>query len=247
MSLSVYIVMPDLSLSKVRAVELASRETDFGVLVSFSVIKMKPVTLERLALLRSLTDVPVMLDSGAYHLARLGVEVRVEEYAELASRNSRLFDTVVAPDIPGDCATTLERTRVFAKLYGDQFVPVTQGRSVRDYVLCSEELSEYAGEKLGVGGLDGEKKRAGFVSELVAALPSGLHIFGAGSRLVASLSRLGLARKIASIDSSGWLAEIRYRRRSVLKAENVVEANARAIVAYVDRVKRAYSKNALEP
>lgn len=235
----IYIVLPDLSTAKVRAVEIASREADFGVLVSYSTIKMKPLTLERLSALRSRTEVPIMLDSGAYHMARLGIEVKVRDYAELASRHSRLFDVVVAPDVPGDCRATLERTRAFSRVYGGEFMPVIQGRSLEEYLRCSQELEDIPVAVRGVGGLDGHKRRASFIVSVVKSLPRGLHLFGAGARAVAGLSKARLLDKVASIDSAGWLAEIRFRRRSVLGADSVVEANAKAIKVYVERVKRA--------
>ncbi|MEM1640956.1 MAG: hypothetical protein QW206_05095 [Acidilobaceae archaeon] len=238
MSLRIYIVLPDLSITKIKAIEIASREADFGILVSYSIIKMKPVVLERLSALRSKTEVSVMLDSGAYHLAKLGLEVGVRDYADLILKHNKLFDIVVAPDVPGDCSTTLARTREFAKVYRGEFMPVVQGKNLK----CYKELEEISTTVRGIGGLDGDKRRTSFIASVVRVLPKGLHLFGVGARAVAGLSKAGLLDKVVSVDSSGWLAEIRFRRRSVLGADGVVEANAKAIQVYIERVKKATDK-----
>ncbi|MEB3860645.1 MAG: hypothetical protein GSR84_00310, partial [Desulfurococcales archaeon] len=66
-----------------------------------------------------------------------------------------------------------------------------------------------------------------------------LHLFGAGARILAGLARRGLLGQVYSVDSSGWLAEIMWRRRTVHNADTPLEANARAIEAYIEKVRQA--------
>jgi len=62
----VYLVLPDLSRSKLEALVMLSNEVgNLGILVSFYTLKAKPKTLDRLRELRGRADVSVMLDSGA--------------------------------------------------------------------------------------------------------------------------------------------------------------------------------------
>jgi hypothetical protein len=236
----VYLVLPDLSRSKLEALVLLSKEFDnFGILVSFYTIKTKPKTLERLRELRERADVSVMLDSGAYHIARLGLNLDVREYAELASRHSNLFDLIVAPDVPGDPELTVVRTIKFSRLYAGDFMPVVQGRSVEEYVWCYRELRSLGltrYHRLGVGGLELFKKEPALLGELVSKLCfKPLHLFGVGSRLLRLLSAYGNC--IRSIDSVAWLHEIRYRRR--LHGDgDPVRLNYNAIKAYLHRFHR---------
>jgi hypothetical protein len=59
----VYLVMPDLSRPKLEALVLLSREVSgLGILVSYSTLKLKPKTLDRLRELRERADVSVVLD-----------------------------------------------------------------------------------------------------------------------------------------------------------------------------------------
>jgi hypothetical protein len=236
----VYLVMPDLSRPKLEALVLLSREvSDLGILVSYSTLKLKPKTLDRLRELRGRADVSVMLDSGAYHVARLGLSLDVRGYAELASRHSNLFDIVVAPDVPGDPELTVVRTIKFSRLYAGEFMPVVQGRSVEEYVWCYRELRSLGLTKhhrLGVGGLERFKREPALLGELVSRLCSKpLHLFGVGSRLLRLLS--GYDGCIRSVDSTAWLHEVRYRRR--LHGDgDPVRLNYNAIKAYLHRFHR---------
>jgi hypothetical protein len=233
----VYLVLPDLSRPKLEALVLLSREvSDLGVLVSYSTLKLKPKTLERLGELRGRADVSVMLDSGAYHVVRLGLSLDVRGYAELASRHSNLFDVVVAPDVPGDAMRTVTRTIKFSKLYTGDFMPVVQGRSVEEYVRCYRELRSLGltrYHRMGVGGLERFKKEPALLGELVSRLCfKPLHLFGVGSRILRLLSDYDGC--IRSIDSVAWLHEIRYRRR--LHGDgDPVKLNYNAIKTYIYR------------
>jgi hypothetical protein len=236
----VYLVMPDLSRPKLEALVLLSREVGgLGILVSYSTLKLKPKTLDRLRELRGRADVSVVLDSGAYHVARLGLSLDVREYAELASRNDNLFDIVVAPDVPGDPGLTVVRTIKFSRLYAGEFMPVVQGRSVEEYVRCYRELSHLGlarYHRLGVGGLERFKKEPDLLGELVSKLCfKPLHLFGVGSRVL----RLAASYDgcIRSVDSTAWLHEIRYRRRA-LGDGDPVRLNYNAIKAYLHRFHR---------
>ncbi len=258
----VYLVLPDVSKSKVRALCGAShrRGAVLDVLVSYSTLLWKPVAAERLSLLVSRGCVsPAMIDSGAYHLATRGLEVDVASYAATARRlvADGVAGFVVAPDVPGDPWATLARSLEFAEVYPGEFVPVIQPppRGGPDPVLHAAQLAELEAAGLlerapklpggrvlvGVGGLDGNRRRTAYVAELVRLVWegygwAGLHIFGAGARLLKSLARRGLLDAVYSVDTGAWQAEIRFRRRTELGAEGVVDANVRAIVRYLERV-----------
>jgi len=240
----VYLVMPDLSWAKVEALARLSRERPVSILVSYSTFKLKPVTLERLRELRRRAySLEVMLDSGAYHMARLGLEVSVASYADFVGRHGRLFDVVVTPDVPSDCKATIARTEEFKKLYGGPFMPVLQGRSVDEYVSCYVELRELGltSNHFGVGGLDGPKKSPWFIKDLLARLcgpDTHLHLFGVGARLYRELSPYH--KCIESIDSGAWQAEIRYRRRELEADGNMAELEYRAMKRYLERFFQPY-------
>jgi hypothetical protein len=229
--------LPDLSRPKLEAIAVLSRELgNLGLLVSFYTLKAKPKTLDRLRELRGRADVTVMLDSGAYHMARLGLNLDVREYAELASRHGDLFDVVVAPDVPGDPELTVVRTIKFSKLYAGDFMPVVQGRSVEEYVRCYRELRSLGLTKyhrLGVGGLEQFKREPALLGELVSKLCfKPLHLFGVGSRVLRLIASYdGCVR---SVDSTAWLHEIKYRRRA-LGDGDPVRLNYNAIKTYIYR------------
>jgi hypothetical protein len=236
----VYLVLPDLSRSKLGALVMLSKEfSNLGILVSFYTLKTKPKTLDRLRELRERADVDVMLDSGAYHMARLGLSLDVREYAELASKHGDLFDVIVAPDVPGDAELTVVRTIKFSKLYTGEFMPVVQGRSVEEYVMCYRELRSLGlarYHRLGVGGLDPLKREPVLLGELLSKLCfKPLHLFGVGSRILRLMSAYDGC--IRSIDSAAWLHEIRYRRRA-LGDGDPVRLNYNAIKAYLYRFYR---------
>jgi hypothetical protein len=239
MDIEVYLVMPDLSRAKVEALMKLSVELPVSILMSYSIFKLKPITLERLVELRKYADVKVMLDSGAYHAVRLGLNVDVVEYALFASRHRNLFDVVVAPDIPGDARATISRTVAFAKNYEGSILPVVQGEGLEDYIWSFLELEKLGliNGYAGVGGLDGLKRRKSWLQELLSRLCSHyvkLHLFGIGARLYRSLATYSYCVK--SLDSGAWQAEIRYRRRSQLGVdEDVMEANYRAMRRYLFR------------
>ena len=258
MGVRVLLVLPDLSEAKAEALRRVSRVMGpLDVLVSYSTLVWKPGVLPRLSALRGEGVLGlVMLDSGAYHLARKGIEVPVEDYARAASRG--LWSLVVAPDVPGDPAATLARTRLFARLHPGRFVPVVQGRKPEEYALSLQALWREGlldraphvgrGMLLGIGGLDGGRRRVSFIADLLRRLGGEarrlgvepvFHLFGAGARIVRGLRRRGLLELVYSVDSSGWLAEIQYRRRTVYRASGPVEANAAAIRGYLTRVTAA--------
>jgi len=249
-SVRLFIVLPDVSEAKSEALaRLGASGSRPDVLISYTTVKWKPVSLERLRALRRRKVLGyVMLDSGAYHLMRVGEEVEVEAYARVIEENKDLWDFVVAPDVPGDPRATLERTLRFMESYRGRFLPVLQGDSPKDYVLFLEELVDYGvldqayvmnrKPVIGVGGLDGFKKRVSFVAEVVKRLTGYdvlLHIFGVGIRVLKGLRRRGLLENVFSVDSSGWLAEIQWRRRTVYGAVTPVEANMHAIRGYLGR------------
>jgi len=237
--------MPDLSRAKVEALARLSRERHVPILVSYSTFMLKPVTLERLRELRGRAySLEVMLDSGAYHMARLGLDVSVAGYASFASKHLNLFDLVVAPDAPGDCGSTLRRTIEFERLHRGPLLPVVQGRTVEEYVYCYTRLEEagLVGGALGVGGLDGERRTLRFLEGLLGRLCGGrarLHLFGVGARLYKALApRYGGC--VASIDTGAWQAEIRYRRRTELGADGgLEELEYRAMKRYLERFEAA--------
>ena len=260
----VFLVLPDLSGAKAAALRAASRLVGpVDVLVSASTLAWKPGVEARLASLRLEPGVLglVMLDSGAYHHARGAARVGVEWYAGLAARlaTGGLADLVVAPDVPGDPEETLRRTLEFAPAYPGQFVPVAQPpRGPPDPAGHARQLDSLARHGLleraprlpggrvlvGLGGLDGPRRRTAYLAGLLGVVEGewpgvALHLFGAGARHLRALARRGLLHMIYSVDSTGWLAEIRYRRRTVYNAASVEEANASAIIGYLGRARAA--------
>jgi len=154
--------------------------------------------------------------------------------------------------VPRDCRATLERTLKFKRLYRGPLLPVTQGRSLDEYVSCYTRLkeAELVDEALGVGGLDGERRKQGFLGSLLAQLCTNsvkLHLFGVGARLYKALTtRYGYC--IASIDTGAWQAEIRYRRRTELKADgSVTELEYKAMKRYLERFSQPYPSIATQP
>ena len=242
----VYLVMPDLSRSKVEALVRLSGELRVSILVSYSTFKLKPATLRGLEELRGRAEVNVMLDSGAYHVARLGLNVSVEEYARFAERHQRLFNIVVAPDVPGDAEATVERTREFSRVYRGWFLPVLQGTRLEEYLWCARELREIVsgGGYVGVGGLDGSKRRVEWLGKLLSKLCGSveLHLFGLGARLTKTLTaRYGGCVK--SVDTGAWSSEIAYRRRSTLGAGgDIVELEYKAMKSYLERFSSARAR-----
>ncbi len=256
-----FIVLPDLGETKYRALaRLGSAGMPVDVLISYTTLKWKPSAYRRIQELRRRGLVRgVMLDSGAYHIMRLGEEVDLEDYSRIASEGPWTF--VVAPDVPGDPPATLERTARFSVIYEGRFVPVIQGGQMEEYAENMRALwslglldrAPVAGDGrplVGIGGLDGRKKRTNFVSSLISTLARearelGLdptfHLFGIGVRVLKGLARRGLLRYIYSVDSSGWLAEIQWRRRTVYNANTPLEANLKAIEAYIAKAEAAVS------
>ncbi len=261
----VFLVLPDVSSSKVSALCSASRRlgAPVDVLVSYSTLLWKPVAASRLRGVVSRGCVsPVLLDSGAYHLATRGLDVDVARYASEALRmaGEGVAGLVVAPDVPGDAWATLERSLAFAEAYPGEFMPVLQPPvpDSRDPLLHAAQLAQLEGAGLldraprlpggrilvGIGGLDGARRRAAYVAELVRILTDeygnvALHLFGAGARLLRSLAKRGLLESVYSVDTGAWQAEIRFRRRTELGADGVVEANLLAIERYLERVSEA--------
>jgi hypothetical protein len=236
----VYLVMPDLSRPKLEALVLLSNEIGrLGILISYSTLKLKPKTLDGLAVLKRRADVDVMLDSGAYHMARLGLKVDVREYADFVSKHGNLFNTVVAPDVPGDPGLTVVRTIKFSKLYAGEFMPVVQGKNVEEYVRCYRELRSLGlarYRRLGVGGLELFKSEPNLLGELLSRLCfKPLHLFGVGSRVLRLVAPYDGC--IRSVDSTAWLHEIRFRRRA-LGDGDPVRLNYNAIKTYIYRFRK---------
>ncbi len=249
----VFLVLPDLSRSKAEAL---ARLGKVDVLLSYTILRWKPSALERLRVLRSRLG-EVMLDSGAYHQGRGEAWVDPASYASFANKNRSLFNYVVAPDHPGDPGETLARTLRFMDHYPGEFIPVVQpgpGHGPHTHIAMVEQLDRAGvlerapraegGVLVGVGGLDGERRRVSYIAALVREAEreypwARLHLFGAGARILAGLARRGLLGQVYSVDSSGWLAEIMWRRRTVHNADTPLEANARAIEAYIEKVRQA--------
>ncbi len=254
--LRVYLVFPDLGGAKARALcMLAGKGRRVDVLVSYSVMMMKPATRARLERLRSGGCLgSVMLDSGAYHVAFHGLRLTPEDYARGASSLEGLVDLVVGPDVPRDPAGSLERLRRFTESYPGSFIPAIQaGSPTPDAYLDGLRALEESGlleraprvdggaPLIGVGGLVGLRTR--LVAEIVSAVSKAcdckLHLFGVNLRVVRGLARRRLLDSVYSIDTSGWLSEIRWRRRTVYKAESTLEANLAAIEAYLGKLMEA--------
>jgi hypothetical protein len=252
--------MPDVSEAKAWAL---CRVGGVDVLVSYSTLTWKPVALGRLSALRAGGCVAmVMLDSGAYHHGRGALRVEVEGYAGLAEAYGWLFDLVVAADVPGDPGATLERSLRFAELYSGPFIPVAQpppGEPSPEAHAGSLEELEASGllsraprprgrPLAGIGGLDGPRRRARYLAALVSRIAESwsldLHLFGVGARLLASLARRRLLHHVYSVDTGAWQAEIRWRRRTVYKADGPLEANEAAIRGYLERVAAALASTA---
>ncbi len=231
------------------------------MLVSATIVAWKPSVEARLAALRAESTVgSVVLDSGAYHHARGDAEVGVDWYARLAARLNRagLVDYVVAPDVPGDPRATLERTREFSQAYPGPFIPVAQppqgkldprahagslDELARHSLLDRAPMVEGGRSLVGIGGLDGPLRRASYLASLVEEVERkwgsrsvALHLFGVGARLLKSLARRGLTGIVYSVDSTAWLAEIRWRRRTVYNASTTIEANLAAITGYIAKI-----------
>ncbi len=245
-----FIVLPDVGQTKYNAIRrIGCNGRSLDVLFSYTIAKWKPSSLGRILKLREKKCIrSLMLDSGAYHLMRLGENVDVTQYASLVNKYSSSWDYVVAPDVPGSQELTLARTLEFMEYYKGSFLPVLQGSSPREYEEFYNVLQDYGVMErsylvnntplVGVGGLDGEKKRVSFVAEIVRRLSNYdvmLHIFGVGIRVLKGLKRRGLLGIVYSVDSSGWLAEIQWRRRTVYRALTPLEANVAAIKGYLDR------------
>jgi len=237
--LKIYLVLPDLSYSKIKALELLSRELEVNILVSYSTLKMKPKYVDWLKPLRIVSS-NIMLDSGAYHLLRYGIKVNVEEYAQFALKYSSIIDHVVAPDVPEDPEKTVERTLQFAKIYKGEFIPVAQGREPREYMDTLNTITRLANGIIGVGGLDKYKRKPKKLVDIIKPLcrKAKLHLFGIGARHVGVLSKSNLLECVDSFDSVSWLYEIKYRRHSLLKPQNIVDANYKAMKIYLNRVSK---------
>jgi len=158
---------------------------------------------------------------------------------------------VVGPDIPRDPLRSLERLERFHMAYPGPFLPTLQSRDLgpEGYLWMLERLEDAGllgraprpdGSRplVGVGGLVGA--RVGMVARVVERLSEScdclLHLFGANLRVVRGLARRGLLEKVYSVDTSGWLAEIRWRRRTVYRASSTLEANLAAMRGYLEKM-----------
>jgi len=239
-SLKVYLVLASLQKPVFLALERLAREKQVYVLVSYSILKIKPGMLQELYKLKaSINNITIMLDSGAYHVKRLGVRIDVREYVDFINKHGKLFDLVVAPDIPGDRVATVQRTKEFMRYYSGSFLPVVQGATISDYLQCYRELQglSITTNYWGVGGLDGSKKKPWFIKSLLAGFCGPnirLHLFGVGSRLYKELKRYH--KCIESIDTGVWSKELKYRRWELLERFiDQADLEYRAIVRYLKR------------
>jgi hypothetical protein len=249
----VFLVFPDLGGAKGEALcRLAGEGLRVNVLLSYATILAKPSTTRRLGELRRRGCLgAVMLDSGAYHVAFRGLRLGVGEYARGALGLSGLVDLVVGPDVPRDPRASLERLAAFSRAYPHPFIPTLQSSGPPEGYLESLRMLEEAGiidraprvggePLVGIGGLVGMPTSYGVEAVRLVSGSCGcrLHIFGASLRLLTALRRRGLLGALHSIDTSGWLAEIRWRRRSLYHASTTLEANMAAMRGYIAKIPR---------
>ncbi len=248
----VFFSFPDLSKSKLKALrQLYTNDLMVNVLISYTTLRWKPVTLERLREAREYVG-EVMLDSGAYHVFSGAISHRemaryLREYALLSSEllEGDVIDYAVAPDVPGDTERTLKNTIRFLNGSPEGRISVLQGRDVDEFLGFFEELSDLdlVTDPLGLGNVNvfKERRREGMkqlvevLSEVRSSYSGRVHLFGANLKI------LGV-REIRDLldmcDTASWLYDIRYRRRTVLKAKDTVEATKKAIIYFLERLSR---------
>ncbi len=250
--IEVFFSFPDLSRSKLEALrQLYASDVRVNVLISYTTLRWKPVTLERLKEARSYLG-EVMLDSGAYHIFSGAISYEemasyLSDYSELSSKllDRGIVDYAVAPDVPGDRARTLENTLRF--MNGDQGgkMSVLQGRSVGEFLDFLTELSSRGliTDPLGMGNVNIFKGRGrvgmGQLAAVLRAVKSvhdeRIHLFGANLRI---LSLREVRELLDMCDTASWLYDIRFRRRTVLKAGDTAEATRKAIIYFLERLSR---------
>ncbi len=250
----VFLVFPDLGGAKAEALcMLKRRGVNVNVLISYATLRYKPTTFGKLVKLKQNNCLgEIMLDSAAYHVAFRGLKLSPEEYAEQAKKLSEIVDIIVGPDIPRNPEQTLERLLKFSEIYGEQFIPTIQSKGPsREYVESLRLLEKHGIIKhapyingkplIGVGGLVGKKVKE--VAEIVKTISLNckcyLHLFGVNLRAIRGLARRSLLEHIYSIDTSGWLSEIKWRRRTTYSAKSTLEANYLAIMGYIEKLKLA--------
>ncbi len=194
-----------------------------------------------------------MLDSGAYHIAFHGLELTPEEYAQRAKYLRNHVNLIVGPDIPRNPKKSIDRMLRFSNIYRDEFIPTLQSSNLDpdEYLLNLEALEVHGllkkapkvhGGKplIGIGGLVGAPVKivASVIDRLKDACNCFFHLFGANVRIIKGLARRDLLNKIYSIDTSGWLSDLRWRRRTVYKARDTLEANIKVMIGYLTKIQK---------
>ena len=246
----IFFSFPDLSKSKLKALkQLYASDLMVNVLISYTTLRWKPITLERLKEVRRYIG-EVMLDSGAYHVFSGVISHRemaryLSEYVLLSSRllERGIIDYAVAPDVPGDTERTLKNTIKFLDGNAEGKVSVLQGKDVSEFLRFFKELSNQGliTDPLGLGNVNAFKERGKEGMEQliellreVRSFHSGrVHLFGANMKIL----KIKEVRVLLDMcDTASWLYDIRYRRRTVLKAKDTVEATRKAIIYFLERL-----------
>lgn len=248
--LRVFLVFSDLSDAKVSALcSMAKSGAKINILVSYTTLK-KQSTLTKLndAIHRKCIS-SVMLDSGAYQIMTRRLDLPVKEYLNLVMGVRHLVDLVVGPDVPRNPRATLERLLLFSELFKEPFIPTLQSQSEHNgYVISLKQLDKHGlldrapvikGRPLiGVGGLVGRRpEEIGVVVEKVRSIcDCYFHLFGVNVRTLRYLKRKSLLGSVHSIDTSGWLSEIKWRRYTVYKAKSINDAYKLGILGYLNKL-----------
>ena len=173
---------------------------------------------------------------------------KIKRYAKFVKQHFYLFDFVVAPDVPGSIEATVRNTQEFASVV-EEYVPVLQGKSLREYLMCLDFLRR---KKLlrsrmlvGIGNITPFKNNGKGLMEFSQILKklkeSGLekmHLFGANLRVLKKTHSL-----LYSCDIGAWQREIAFRRRTTHNAPNIEMATLKALLTYEKKIaelKRTY-------
>lgn len=245
--------MPDLSRTRQETLKkFAKGGTKIDILVSYSIIIEKPSIMERIKNLRKFCG-EVMLDSGAYHILtgfrdKRWFESIILKYANFVNQNRQYFDYVVAPDIPGDSKATIKNTIIFSSKV-ENFVPVLQGNSKEEYLGCFRQLENLGfisgDQPLGIGNMasfrdSSTDKLERVLSTLDKKGIKKIHLFGANLKIIKKLGNY-----LWSCDISSWQREIAFRRRTVHRARTLVDANYKAILTYLRKIRLSLERKNL--